>query len=167
MIYSFRFQCCTAQLTTRWYAQLQDAFRPATKKTCSRMFADFLAFLASLRAMFIIYNPPILPCRDEDIQMFVRSLKIYRPLAIKTKSLFIVFDIVSEVETLEFSQTFGFRSWLFFSFFRLPNVVPQSKMALTFPGIWLKAISSFLIKRLLFLLYGLKPFNLEIKSLVY
>ena len=35
----------SAQLTTRMYAWLWDSLRPATQRTYSRMFADFLAFL--------------------------------------------------------------------------------------------------------------------------
>ena len=35
----------SAQLTTRSYARLQDALRPASQKTFGRMLADYLAFL--------------------------------------------------------------------------------------------------------------------------
>ena len=109
----------SAQLTTRAYAQLWDALRPATQKTYGRMLADFLAFqvvtgltpcqvnvdiilafleylvdnslsvanicnyLAGLRTMFIMHSLPTQPLEDEKIQMFVRSVRINRPLVVK------------------------------------------------------------------------------------
>ena len=64
--------------------------------------ANICNYLAALRAMFIIHNLPNLHFRDEKIQMFVKSVKLNRPLVIKSKSVFtehMLFDIVSVAET--------------------------------------------------------------------
>ena len=64
-------------------------------------------YLAALRTMFIIHNLPTHPFRDEKIQMFVKSVRINRPLVVKTKSIFtekVLLDIIAATETLEFSE---------------------------------------------------------------
>ena len=81
--------------------------------------------------MFIIHNLPTQPFRDEKIQMFVKSVKINRPLLIKTNSIFteqMLLDIIATTETLEFSEIFlSVYLLAFFSFLRLSNMVPHAK----------------------------------------
>ena len=93
--------------------------------------ANICNYLAGLRTMFIIHNLPTHPFRDEKIQMFVKSVKINRPLLIKTNSIFteqMLLDIIATTETLEFSEIFLSVDLLaFFSFLRLSNMVPHEK----------------------------------------
>ena len=61
--------------------------------------------------MCIIHNLPTHPFRDEKIQMFVKSVKINKPLLLKTNSIFteqMLLDIIATTETLEFSEFFSF-----------------------------------------------------------
>ena len=151
------------QLTTRAYAWLRDSLRPATQRTYSRMFADFLAFLVvtvltprqvnvdiilafleylvdnslsvvnicnyltAPRTMFKIHNLPTHPFRDEKIQMFVKSVRINRPLVVIFPEQMLL-DIIAATETLEFSEFFLLIYLLaFFSVLRLSHMVPHSK----------------------------------------
>ena len=70
--------------------------------------------------MFIIHSLPTHPFRDEKIQIFVRSVRINRPLVLKSKSIYteqILLDISSVTETLEFSQfLFQYIFWHFSHF---------------------------------------------------
>ena len=79
--------------------------------------------------MFIKHNFPTQPFSDDKIQMYIRSVRINRPLAIKSKSVFteqILFDIVSLAKTFEFSHIFVSVYLLtFFSFLILSNMVPH------------------------------------------
>ena len=81
--------------------------------------------------MFIIHNLPTHPFRDAKIQMFVKSVKINRPLLVKTNSIFteqMLLDIIAATETLEFSEIFlSVYLLAFFSFLRLSNMVPHAK----------------------------------------
>ena len=68
--------------------------------------ANICNYLAGLRTMFIIHSLPTQPFKDEKIQMFVRCVRINRPLVVKSKSIFteqMLLDIVSVTETLEVS----------------------------------------------------------------
>ena len=93
--------------------------------------ANICNYLASIRTMSIIYNLPTHPFRDEKIQMFVKSVRINRPLVVKTNSIFtekMLLDIVAATETLEFSEIFlSIYLFAFFSFLRLSNMVPHTK----------------------------------------
>ena len=93
--------------------------------------ANICNYLAGLRTMFIIHNLPTHRFRDEKIQMFVKSVKINRPLLIKTNSIFteqMLLDIIAATETLDFSEMFLLVYLLaFFSFLRLSNMVPHAK----------------------------------------
>ena len=93
--------------------------------------ANICNYLADLRTMFIIQNLPTHPFRDEKIQMFVKSVKLNRPLLVKTNSLFseqMLLDIIAATETLEFSEIFlSVYLLAFFSFLRLLNMVPHAK----------------------------------------
>ena len=154
------------QLTTRAFARLLQSFRPATRRTYSRMFSDFMAFLvvagllpsqvnvhtilafmdylyqnhhtpsnisnylAGIRAYCVIYNIPTMSFRDEKIQMFIRSIKINRPLVIKNTPILTQDMLISILEVtakLEAPQIFTALYLLaFFSFLRLSNMVPHS-----------------------------------------
>ena len=66
--------------------------------------ANICSYLAALRTMFIINNLPTHSFRDEKIQMFVKSVRINRPLVVKRDSIFteqILPDIIAATETLE------------------------------------------------------------------
>ena len=93
--------------------------------------ANICNYLAGLRTMFIKNNLPTHPFRDEKIQMFVKSVKINRPLLVKTNSIFteqMLLDIIAATETLEFSEIFlSVYLLAFFSFLRLSNMVPHAK----------------------------------------
>ena len=81
--------------------------------------ANICNYLAGLRTMFIIHSLPTQPFRGEKIQMFVRSVRINRPL-VKSNSIFteqILLDIVSVTETLDFLQIFVSVYLLHFSHF--------------------------------------------------
>ena len=89
-------------------------------------------YLAGLRAFFIIYGLPTQIFRDQRIQMFVKSLKINRPLAIKSNPVFSVdmlTHILLQCQEFEFSHIFAALYLLaFYSFLRLSNIVPHSFM---------------------------------------
>ena len=93
--------------------------------------ANICNYLAGLRTMFIIHNLPTHHFRDEKIQILVKSVKINRPLLVKTNSIFaeqMLLDIIAATETLEFSEIFlSVYLLAFFSFFRLLNMVPHAK----------------------------------------
>ena len=130
----------TAQLATRVYDRLWVYFGPATQRTYTRMFQDFMGFLvasglslgqvniyvllafleylhsnaptvtnisnylADIRVFFILYAFPIDLFKDQRIQMFVKSLKINRPLHLKTTPVFSVEmlqDIVIQSQKIE------------------------------------------------------------------
>ena len=86
-------------------------------------------YLAGIRAYCVIYNTPTIP-RDEKIQMFIRSLKINRPLVIKNTSILthdMLISILEVTAKLEAPQVFTSLYLLaFFSFLRLFNMVPHS-----------------------------------------
>ena len=93
--------------------------------------ANICNYLTGLRTMFIIHDLPTYPFRDEKIQMFVKSVRINRPLMVKPNSIFteqMLLDIVAATETLEFSEIFlSVYLLAFLSFFRLSNMVPHAK----------------------------------------
>ena len=93
--------------------------------------ANICNYLAALRTMFIIHNLPTEPFQDEKIQMFVKSVRINRPLVVKTNSIFmekILLDIIAATETLEFSEIFrAIYPLAFFLFLRLSNMIPHAK----------------------------------------
>ena len=93
--------------------------------------ANICNYLAGLRTMFIIHNLPTPLFRNEKIQMFVKSVKINKPLLVKTNSIFteqMLLDIIATTETLEFSEIFlSVYLLAFFSFLRLSNMVPHAK----------------------------------------
>ena len=87
-------------------------------------------YLAGVRAFFIIHDLPTHIFRDQKIQMFVKSLQINRPLAIKSNPVFSV-DMLTYIATqcqkFEFSHIFAALYLLaFYSFLRLSNIVPHS-----------------------------------------
>ena len=63
--------------------------------------------------------------------MFVKSVKINRPLLVKTNSIFteqMLLDIIAATEIPEFSEIFlSVYLLAFFSFLRLSNLVPHAK----------------------------------------
>ena len=63
--------------------------------------------------------------------MFVKSVRINRPLVVKTNSIFseqMLLDIIAATETLEFSEIFlSVYILAFFLFLRLSNMVPHAK----------------------------------------
>ena len=87
-------------------------------------------YLAGIRAYCVIYNIPTISFRDEKIQMFIRSLKINRPLVIKNTPILTQDMLISILEVtakLEAPQIFTALYLLaFFSFLRLSNMVPHS-----------------------------------------
>ena len=87
-------------------------------------------YLAGIRTFCLIYNIPNMAFKDEKIQMFIRSLKINRPLSIKNTSILtdaMIFDILETTAQLENPQVFTALYLLaFFSFLRLSNMVPHS-----------------------------------------
>ena len=87
-------------------------------------------YLAGIRAYCGIYNIPTISFRDEKIQMFIRSLKINRPLVIKNTSVLthdMLIRILEVTAKLEAPQVFTSPYLLaFFSFLRLSNMVPHS-----------------------------------------
>ena len=87
-------------------------------------------YLAGIRAYCVIYNIPTISFRDEKIQMFIRSLKINRPLVIKNTPILTQDMLISFLEVtakLEAPQVFTSLYLLaFFSFLRLSNMVPHS-----------------------------------------
>ena len=159
----------TVQLATSACNRLLQSFRPATQRTYSRMFQDFLGFLvasglslgqvniyillaflqylhsnaltatnicnylAGIRAFFILHGLPTDIFQDHRIQMFVKSLKINRPLMIKSNPVFstdMLTHIVLQSQKFEFSHIFTPLYLLaFYSFLRLSNIVPHSFMS--------------------------------------
>ena len=66
-------------------------------------------YLAGIRAYCVIYNINTILFRDEKIQMFIRSLKINRPLMIKNTSILTQDMLISILEVtakLEAPQVF-------------------------------------------------------------
>ena len=158
----------TAQLATSACNRLLQSFRPATQRTYSRMFQDFMGFLvasglslgqvniyillaflqylhsnaltatnicnhlAGIRAFFIFYGLPTDMFQDQRIQMFMKSLKINRPLMIKSTPVFstdMLLHIVLQSQKFEFPHIFAALYLLaFYSFLRLSNIVPHSFM---------------------------------------
>ena len=84
--------------------------------------------LAGVRAYCAIYNIPTSSFKDEKIQMFIKSLKINRPLNVKNISILtdaMILDIMETTSKLEHPQVFTALYLLaFFSFLRLSNMVP-------------------------------------------
>ena len=84
-------------------------------------------YLARIRAYCVIYNIPTTSFRDE---MFIRSLKINKPLLIKNTSILtdaMIVDILEVTAQLETPQAFTALYLLaFFSFLRLSTMVPHS-----------------------------------------
>ena len=154
------------QLATGACNRLLDSCRPATQRTYTRMFHDFIGFLvasglsldkvniyvllafleylyanaltpsnisnylAGIRAFFIIHDLPTHIFRDERVQMFVKSLKINRPLTLQSNPVFsmdMLRYIVLQCQKFEFSHIFAALYLLvFYSFLRLSNIVPHS-----------------------------------------
>ena len=87
-------------------------------------------YLAGIQAYCVIYNIPITSFRDEKIQMFIRSLKINKPLVVKNTSVLthdMLISILEATANLEALQVFTSLYLLaFFSFLRLSNMVPHS-----------------------------------------
>ena len=87
-------------------------------------------YLAGIRAYCVIYNIPTTLFGDEKIQMFIRSLKINRPLVVKNTSVVthdMLISILEATAKLEAPQVFTSLYLLaFFSFLRLSNIVPHS-----------------------------------------
>ena len=87
-------------------------------------------YLAGIRAYCVIYNIPTISFRDEKIQMFIRSLKINRPLMIKstpilTQDMLIsILDVTAKLEAPEIFTALYLLA--FFSFLRLSNMVPHT-----------------------------------------
>ena len=168
----------TAQLATSACNRLLQSLRPATQRTYSRMFQDFMGFLvasglslgqvniyiflafleylhsyaltatnicnylAGIRAFFILYGLPTDMFQDQRIQMFVKSLKINRPLMIKSTPVFstdMLLHIVLQSHKFEFAHillpcTF----WLFTYFFVFPTLSLILSRVSTYPDIWLE-----------------------------
>ena len=99
---------------------------------CQNQFtpANISNYLAGIRAYCVLYNIPTTGFRHEKIQMFIKSLKINRPLAIKNVSVLThdtLLQILEVTETLEDPQVFRPLYLLaFFSFLRLSNLVPHT-----------------------------------------
>ena len=64
-------------------------------------------YIAGIPAYCVIYNIPTISFRDEKIQMFIRSLKINRPLVIKNTSVLthdMLINILEVIARLEAPQ---------------------------------------------------------------
>ena len=87
-------------------------------------------YLAGIRVFFILYVLPTDLFKDQRIQMFVKSLKINRPLLLKTTPVFSIemFQaIVIQSQKFESPQDFTALYLLaFYSFLRLSNIVPHA-----------------------------------------
>ena len=87
-------------------------------------------YFAGIRAFCVIYNIPTNSFRGEKIQMFIKSLKINRPLTIKNTSILtdvMLLNILETTTQLEHPQVFTALYLLtFFSFLRFSNMVPHS-----------------------------------------
>ena len=145
----------TAQLATRTYDHLWLSFRPATQRTYTRMFQDFMGFLVAsglslgqvntyvLLAFLEYLHSNALTVTNisnylagirvffiQRIQMFVKSLKINRPLLLKTTPVFsieMLQDIVIQSKKFEFPQVFtALYLLVFYSFLHLSNIVPHA-----------------------------------------
>ena len=92
--------------------------------------SNILHYLDGIQAYCVIYNIITTSFRDEKIKMFIRSLKINRPLRVKTTSILtdaMLVDIVQVTAQLETPQVFTALYLLgFFSFLRLSNMIPHS-----------------------------------------
>ena len=64
-------------------------------------------YLAAPRTMFKVHNLPTHPFRDEKIQMFIKSVRINRPLVVIITEQMLL-DIIAATETLQFSEFFSF-----------------------------------------------------------
>ena len=77
--------------------------------------------LAGVRAYCVIYNIPTSSFKDEKIQMFIKSLKINKPLNVNSISILtdaMILDILKTTAKLKHPQVFGALHLLaFFSFF--------------------------------------------------
>ena len=87
-------------------------------------------YLAGIRVFFILYTLPTDLFKDQRIQMFVKSLKINRPLHLKTTPVFSIEMLqvtVIQSQKFEFSLVFTALYLLaFYSFLRLSNIVPHA-----------------------------------------
>ena len=93
-------------------------------------FTNISNTLAGIRVFFILYALPTDLFKDQRIQMFVKSLKINRPLLLKTTPVFsieMLQDIVLQSQKFEFPLVFSALYLLaFYSFLRLSNIVPHA-----------------------------------------
>ena len=86
--------------------------------------------LAAIRVLSIIYDLPTECFKHQRLQMFIRSLKLNRPLTLKSQSVFdenMLNQIITTCHQLENPVAFTALYLLgFFSFLRLSNIVPHS-----------------------------------------
>ena len=87
-------------------------------------------YLAAIRALSIIYDLPTECFKHQQIQLFIRSLKLNRPLTLKSHSVLdeqMLHQVILACQQLQNPLVFSAIYLLaFFSFLRLSNVVPHS-----------------------------------------
>ena len=102
-------------------------------------------YLAAIRAFSIIYDLPTDCFKHKKIQMFIKSLKMNRPLTLKSNSVMdenMLQQIMLACQQLPNPQVFSAIYLLaFFSFLRLSNIVLTQYLHLMCPDIWLVVIS--------------------------
>ena len=92
--------------------------------------ANISNHIAGIRAMFIVYGLNTDPFKDERLPLFIKSLKINAPLALKGQKIITVnmlqkiIDISQTLDHLLVFQTLYL--FTFFSFLRLSNILPHS-----------------------------------------
>ena len=96
--------------------------------------SNIVNYMAGIRSQFILHGLDTAPFRNERIHLFQKSLTITRPLCPKT-SYIITTDILADIllvsASLEFPITFqALYAFCFFSFLRLSNLLPHSKLSL-------------------------------------
>ena len=92
--------------------------------------ANISNYLAGIRAYCVLYNISTTPFRHEKIQMFIKSLKINRPLSIKNNPVLthdMLLEMIQVASKFEHPHVFTALYLLaFFSFLRLSNLVPHT-----------------------------------------
>ena len=87
-------------------------------------------YLAAIRALSIIYDLPTECFKHQKIQFFIRSLKLNRPLTLKSHSALdehMLHQVIMACHQLQNPLVFSAIYLLaFFSFLRLSNIVPHS-----------------------------------------
>ena len=87
-------------------------------------------YLAAIRALSIMYDLPTDCFKNKKIQMFIRALKLNRPLTLKSHSILdehMLKQVLLVCHELQNSLVFSAIYLLaFFSFLRLSNIVPHS-----------------------------------------